>query len=319
MIQYRAFRNSDAPQLAEIWRSGPAYRGLAQPMSVATLETYVFSKPYFHREGLQVAEQEGRLLGFVHTGPGPAADFQGTDPRVGVVSMLLVHDRAQKDEIAAALLSAAEKQLVAAGAEEIYAFGVGKINPFYLGLYGGSASPGLLESGPPWIELFESRGYRPQWSVSVLQRDLAGFRPPVDRTQMQIRRTSMVFPVLDPPPRHWWAACTVGPFDQIRFDLIPRAGGDAIARATFWNMEPLAVSWGVHALGLVDLETTPDLRRHGLATYLIGEALRQLHGEGFTLIEAQIREDDHAAQGLFHKLGFQQVDRGHVLKKTLVT
>jgi hypothetical protein len=59
LTEYRAFRNTDPPQLAEIWRSQPPSRGLMQPMSVAILEHYVFSKPTFDSAGLIVAQSEG--------------------------------------------------------------------------------------------------------------------------------------------------------------------------------------------------------------------------------------------------------------------
>ena len=45
MIAYRCFRNDDPPRLAEIWRTADLGPGAMQPMTVAHLESGVFSKP----------------------------------------------------------------------------------------------------------------------------------------------------------------------------------------------------------------------------------------------------------------------------------
>ena len=46
-----------------------------QPMSIAVLERYVLSKPTFDPQGLIVATDEDKLVGFAHAGFGP--DEQG--------------------------------------------------------------------------------------------------------------------------------------------------------------------------------------------------------------------------------------------------
>ena len=71
----------------------------------------------------------------------------------------------------------------------------------------------------------------------------------------------------------------------------------------------------MHAVGLIDLETAPAHRRLGLATFLIGEALRQLHAHGVMRCQVQTMEQNAAALGLYKKLGFQEVDQGIVLRK----
>ncbi len=75
-------------------------------------------------------------------------------------------------------------------------------------------------------------------------------------------------------------------------------------------MQPLATHWGVHAAGMFDLLIEPEHRRSGMATFLIGEALRQLREHGSTVAEVQTQIDDHASVGLFKKLGFEEIDHG---------
>ena len=72
MIEFRCFRNDDPPKLADIWRSADLGPSAMQPMTSALLEACVFSKPYFDREGLIIAVDDGRTVGFAHAAFGPA-------------------------------------------------------------------------------------------------------------------------------------------------------------------------------------------------------------------------------------------------------
>jgi ribosomal protein S18 acetylase RimI-like enzyme len=190
-------------------------------------------------------------------------------------------------------------------------------NAFYLGLYGGSQSPGVLESDRETLGLFQDLGYEEIRCHSVLQRQLAGFRPIVDRKQMQLRRQYRVEPEYDPPARSWWEACTFGQTERMRHRLISRRDASSCGSVIFWDMERMSTSWGVHAMGLMDLNIVPELRGRGLATFLVGEALRHAQNSGTSLMEVQVQEQKRAGIGLFEKLGFQRVDRGHVLRRTI--
>ena len=73
MIAFRCFRNDDPPRLADTWRCADLGPAAVQPMTSALLEACVFSKPYFDREGLLVAVDGARVVGFAHAGFGPNA------------------------------------------------------------------------------------------------------------------------------------------------------------------------------------------------------------------------------------------------------
>ena len=186
-------------------------------------------------------------------------------------------------------------------------------DPFYLGLYGGSEQSGLLDSDFRAQGFYTERGYQPAGQTVVLRRDLAGFRPIVDRNQMQARRRTTLQVFDDPAASTWWQACTFGCFERMRFELHVR--GTVVAGVNFWEMEPFSNSWGARAVGLTDLEVCNPERRQGLAKYLLGEAMRQLHAQGFALIEAQVPADNVQAIATFHKLGFTEVDRAACYRK----
>lgn len=284
-----------------------------QPMSTSVLDELVLSKPYFDRQGLIIAEAGGKPIGFAHAGFGP--NEEGSDIAVSKGFTCMLMTTAEDEEVANQLLAESESFLRARGAESLYGGSLDAMGPFYLGLYGGSRVRGVLASDVAQTEVFLRNGYQAADEYVVLQRELTGFRPLVDRKQMQLRRSHNVEATMDPRPETWWAACNVGQTDHSRFEVRTRGKSEKCGSVVFWEMQPIASGWGVQSIGLLDLEIDRSMQRTGLATFLLGEALRQLIPEGASLVEVQVRLDNEAALGLFKKLGFKQVDRGAVFRK----
>ncbi len=317
MIRYRPFLNTDPPAIAEIWCSQPQQRGLLQPMTPQIFERHILSKLYFDRHGFIVAVDGDRPVGFAHAGFGPNGEGSAISTEAGVTCLVLVSPHAEQTTIAAELLSQSELYLRGRGARTLYGGGMHPLDPFYLGLYGGSELPGVLASDTRQLELFQSAGYVETNRCLVLQRNLANFRPVVDRVQQQIRRQFQTDATLDLPTANWWQACTIGQIDGAQFMVRPRAGGPVCAQVIYWDMQPLAGSWGVQAMGMFRVEVPEPRRRQRLATFLISETLRQMQLQGVTLVEAQVTESNAAAIALFKRLGFEQVDQGVVLRKAV--
>jgi ribosomal protein S18 acetylase RimI-like enzyme len=315
LIHYRTFRNSDPPALVDIWRARAQERGLILPMSTALFDQLVLSKPYFENAGLILALDDDQPVGFVHAGFGPNEDQSALSMEHGVTCMLIVRPDHRRMGIGQELLSRSEAYLRSRGAKVLYAGGIRPHNPFYLGLYGGSELPGVLDSDADAQRRYRASGYEEVDRTRLFHRELAGFRPPVDRQQMQIRRQKCVQVIADPPTATWWEACTLGVFDRMRFELTSRDTAQPIASATMWSMEPISTSLGVRSAGLYDVQVAPSERGRGHAVFLLSEAFRQLQTEGVSRVEAQAMHDDETVARLLGKLGFQQVDQGVVFRK----
>ena len=318
MIQFRSFRNSDSPLLADIWRSQSASRSLAQPMSAAMIEQLVVNKSVFDRDGLVLAIENQRPVGFVHAGFGPASSLAGASTTEGVISALMLRPSDASEELTNELLSRGEAYLKNRGARVLLAGGVAGRDPFYLGLIGGSEKRGLLASDAAGQSLFASHGYEAASRSIVFRAELARFKPVLDRTQMQVRRRMNLAISVDPPASSWWDAVTLGGFDRMRFETCSRDRPTNPARVTFWIMQPLSRCWGRHAAGMVDLEVAPSERRQGLATFLLCEALRRLYTQGIELVESQVDQTNEPALRLFAKLGFERVDEAIEYRKAAV-
>jgi ribosomal protein S18 acetylase RimI-like enzyme len=307
--------NTDPPHLAAIWRSQPPQRGILQPVTAPLLEYGVFSKMHFDRRGLIVATRDGARVGFVHAGFGPSDDGLSLDNSLGTTHVLMVEPSEREGLLADELLGASEQYLRNQGATVLYGGGINPLNSFYLGLYGGSEIPGVLQSDQVLQTACMHRGYRAIDRVRILQCDLARVRPPVSRELRIIKRTTQVVENIDPPARTWWEACVWGSLQRDYFQLLDNTSGQAVASASFWDMQPLSACWGMSTAGLFDLYVDPGLRRRGYASYLLGEAIRVLRRRGVATIEAQVMASNEAAGGFYAKLGFMEIDHGVVFRK----
>jgi RimJ/RimL family protein N-acetyltransferase len=315
LIHYRPFCNTDPPLLTELWRSCADRRPLVQPLTIAAFEQLVLNKPYFDRAGLWLA-MEGELpLGFVHAGFGPSEDESTLSTDLGVTSMLLVREHDDQAQVTAELLRRSEEYLRNRGAKVLYGGAVHPLDPFYLGLYGGSELPGVLDTDPAMQRLFLAHGYREIDRTIVFQRTLADFRAPVDRNQMQVRRRTQLAVVEEPPSKTWWEACTMGEFERVEFQLLDRELGKELASATLRAIDHRPTRPGHRASGLVDVHVDHAAQQEGLATFLVSEALKELHHQGVGLVEAQTMERNKPAIGLYEKLGFSRVDSGAVYRR----
>ncbi len=315
MLRFRPFRNTDPPHLAEIWRSQPPQRGVLQSISPPLLEYAVFSKAHFDRQGLIVATQDDLPIGFVHAGFGPDETGNALDTSLGTTHMLMLRAGHEEASLADDLLAASEAYLRSQGATVIYAGGIKPLNSFYLGLYGGSEIPGVLQSNTALREACLRQGYRESAQVSILQCDLMRFRPSVSRKVRQLRRPTKIEETLDPEAANWWEACVWGSQQRNRFQLLEKATGEVIASTSFWDVQPLSASWGVCTAGMCDLYVDPEWRRRGCANYLVGESFRLLKRRGVATVEAQTMTTNEAALAFYEQLGFIAVDSGSVFRK----
>ena len=314
MIEFRCFRNDDPPRLADVWRSADLGPAAMQPMTSALLEVAVFSKPYFDRHGLIVALDGERAVGFAHAAFGPSADRSGIDPTVGTTLLVAVVPHAERDAIGRGLLERCEAYLRDRGATTLLGGGSADMRSFYLGLYGGSDLPGILDSSPDMQAIFREAGYEEGERIAVLRRRLAGFRPPINRLQVAIRRNTVLRVIDEPTRRTWWEAATTTGIALRRYEL-RNYSEEVLGSASLWDMQPLSSAWGVTAAGLLHIDIEGPRRRQGLAKYLVAEAMHDLAEEGVSLMETHVSSSNEAAMALFESLGFETTEFGIVFRK----
>jgi len=80
-------------------------------------------------------------------------------------------------------------------------------------------------------------------------------------------------------------------------------------------METFSWTWGLPTVGVVNVEVLADLRRQGLAKFLLANLLRYLQEQYFALVEMQTAERNQVAVKLCRSLGFEQVDFGRTYRR----
>lgn len=318
MYQFRPFNNTDPPHLAELWRSQPPQRGVMQPMSAAILDQFVLAKPYFDPAGLTVALHDGHRIGFAHAGFGPNDEGTALDYNMGTTYLLMLANGINEPGVADELVSRSEAYLRERGAGVIYGGGIRPLNGFYLGLYGGSELPGILDTDLVFGETCRRNGYRSIDRVTILRRNISDFRPPVTREQRALKRTVASGESYCPPAANWWEACTTGSFERLDFYVQSTDTLQLLGKVSFWDVEPLSTGWGVPTAGMFDLEISAEARRRGLATFVLGEAFNRLKNRGIVVVEAQTMQNNAPALALYGKLGFETVGYGEVFRKDAV-
>ncbi len=318
MPQIRPFTNLDPPAVAEIWQRCARQPGLALPVSVDSFERLVFSKLYFPESRLLLAFEGGKPLGFAHAAFGPNGHRSWISTETGVVCMLLVCPECPRREaVARQLLERCDQYLSERGAKVVQGGAAPPLAPFYAGLYGGSMPPGILATDTFTQQAYSAAGYAEAGRISICRRSLDGFRAPVDRQLMQVRRTLRLTTLVDPPARDWWEAVEIGDFDLTRFELTERSDPRPVASLTVRDMGPPSPELPGPAAGIVDLCVDESHRRQGVATFLLAEAFKQLVQQGIGSVEAHIPAEDAAAKALCRKLGFQAAAEAIRFRKTL--
>jgi len=315
VIHYRTFRNDDPPGLVKVWNEAFPGRGSVPLPTPSALEEYVFAKPYFDPAGLIVAVEDGQTLGFAHAGFGPSPNESTLSTSTGVVCVLGVRPAYRRRGIGSELLRRSEAYLAGRGATAIFAGPTWPDDPFYLGLYGGSESAGFLASDADAEPFLLRRGYVCHAARRVFQRRLEEPINVADARFLVIRRR---FELIAQPHRGagtWWRECVLGPIDLLDVLLRDKATGEVAAHAAAWEMLGFCQRWGAPAVGIIDLEVREDLRRQGLARFVLVHLLRHVQEQFFALVEVQMSERNEAALRLYQGLGFQPVDTGRVYRK----
>ena len=314
MIEYRPFLNTDPPLIVDLWSRLPRVEGLLQSIDETTLEKHVLSKIYFDRNGFFVALEDDRIVGFAHAGFPPNEELADLNRQVGIVSQLRVESRDDDSQISHQLLSLAVEYLRSQGSEKIYAGCKFPYSPFYLGLYGGSRHPGILDTDTSTLKTFASFGFAVSDQVIIMERLLEEFKTITDRQQMTVRRGYLINASTYPIEKTWWESCTLGIADRERFTVIDKRSKKVCGSVSYWDLKPQSLSHPKSSRGLYGLQTDNELRRNGLATYLVGESLKHLASSGIHRVEAQTEVSDEASLKLFNKLGFQQVATSTLMK-----
>ena len=279
------------------------------------LEEYVFSKLYFDPAGLILALDDGQIVGFAHAGFGSAPGKKDLSGDRGILSLIGVRPSHRRQGIGFGVAAPVRSIPEGSWGHDSPGRAPVPLNPFYFGLYGGSDSPGFLASDAAAEPFLKQHGYVPATTCLVFQRALQDPMAVVDVRFPSIRRRFELVAEPRSGVGTWWEECTRGPTEFLDIRLVEKGSERIAGRVLVWEMTSFSQRWQTGAVGVVDLEVRPDLRRQGLARFLIAALLRHLQDQLFAIVEVQMIEQNQAAIALFGDLHFQQIDVGRQYRK----
>jgi ribosomal protein S18 acetylase RimI-like enzyme len=317
VITYRRFRNTDPPQLVDVWNEAlTAGRGAYPIRTPALLERWVFSKPYFDHDDLIVAEDDEstQIVGLALSGFGPNEDRTGRSDR-GVICAVLVRPAYRRKGVGKELARRAEGNLRDRGAKEVVFGSMWPDNPYLFGLYGGSNSPGVLASEPDADAFLKALGYERGDHVVVMQKKLDAPLAVADTRFGHLRRRYDAQVLRAAGVTAWWEECVWGTLEPVEMRMTDKLTDMPAARAVLWELEGFSWKWNYPSAGLIDVQVRDDLRRQGMGKLLVSHVLRFLQDQFFAIAELQVPAANEAAVGMCRSLGFDQVDVGFVYRR----
>ncbi len=317
MVAYRQFRNSDPPHVVRLWNESGLGRGAAQGVSCDVFDGLVIAQTYFDPAGMILATSDDkRVIGFVHAGFTADETKHQLSKKTGIICAVIVDPQYRRQGIGRELIRRAEEYLRNAGADTIFAGCVAPRDPFYFGLYGGSEPAGFLESDAAAAPFLTALGYAPVERYLVFHRTLGPGGPEVMCVRLlNAKRQSKLAAATAYEPKDWWWSTRQGRLDSMQLGLVPKAGGNLIARVCVVGLDVYATGWKLRAIGITGLQVVEQQRRKGYGQLLLDEVCRRVRDQMIQLAEAHALETDVAGIAVLKSAGFHQVDAGVVYRK----
>jgi len=315
VTEFRAFHNTDPPQLLKLWHAAGLGRGAAECLSIDAFEVLIFSQPYFDPNGLIVAVENNEVVGFLLAGFGPNSEGSALDYSQGVICAVIVHPNVRRQGIGRELVLRGEEYLNSKGATQITAGPSGLLSPYLSGLYGGTRPSGFLVSDEFAAPFFESIDYQPAGSTRIYQRDLLGQKSPIKFHLVNLRRKMQLTIFDDFQAPNWWWLTRFGRLETLHFELVPKSGEAAVASATVVGLDLYIPKWEERVIGLTDVFVNEEDRGKGYGQSLLLEIARRLQDELITKLELHIEESNVVAWHVAEAVGYRQVDTGIVYQR----
>ncbi len=326
-LSIRTFRNTDVEAICRVWNLHFGSWGQNCQIAPLHLELGCLAKPYFDQTHLILAEIDSQVVGFAHVAALPDESLeQSTLGKIGI-SALCVVPHPEETEIAKALLQRCDDVASTLGARECCVKPMLPNTAFYLGLGPADSMVGLTSSEQRTCGWIHASGFLPMQPTNQWELDLAKFHPPVDRLQIQIRRSAHVDRQVDEPLLPWWQACVLGHTEPAAFQLTDRVQRRVLDEVLFWTIAPELQSSGQSVTWLWPPKSEPaamaatpkPLSSEASAVdrlvFLLAESLREFQSEGIDVVRTVSSADDCPTSQLLKRLGFKPIQSGVVFHK----
>jgi hypothetical protein len=315
-LNIRSFRNADLPALVQIWVEHWSAAGPPPYVNQAKFDQAVLARTFFDPETLLVAESEGSIKGWCHSAP-PHSAPPHSAPEHEDIDVTVVHAlclaSSSDDAIALQLLAAIEHSPKATSRIRIGLVrddqrGYAGLEPIGFGI-------GVPLSDYRSNSFLQQGGYTPGIPHFRMIATVPQYRPPVNRSALQFRRSTQIIctPTIPGESR---VAASLGHVDVESAELKERTGS-TLASVSIWFSDPEAEVMSPTA-AILDLNQQHVLGNLQPAEfYLIGALVHSLNQRNIQTVETAIDSDQTELIEQLQNLQFKIVDEGCCWAKTL--
>lgn len=325
MLSIRTFRNTDPPDMAEIWRQYFSSESKkVVPISVDILSSNILGLPFFDPEGLFIAFDNDAPVGFAHASFGPNRNRDDLDRETGVINLIMVvPSYPHREELCQTFVDLCENYLKSNGAKVIFGGSTRASASFYTGFYGGSEPLGIYDDDF-LVSVYESSGYQVQSRTKRLRCDLRNYKTVFTPKSVGWGRKQVRIDYSEKAPiaQNWFQACSMAHFNWFTTSAYIPTRDTPVAELFIrvyqpWSSLNLDVKVPPKA-SLFGYNVDLDLRRQGLGTYVFGEAIRYLAGAiGPTMIETVAMEAEVPFIHFLTRFGWHEFGQGVIFIKIL--
>lgn len=309
LVTLRNYRNDDPPHLVRLWAQHYDAAGMPTALTPSVFEQAIMNRLLFEPENIHVAEVNNKPIGFSSWLPAAQGGAEC------LVPVICVSPCDQQDAAGLALLRASEK---AALTDDRTTLVGGFLVDDFTGLDGLAplgAGGGIPDSDRRASRWFMQAGYGPRHRLERYAITLATFRPPIDRHQLQLRRTAVV-------DQHWVLpddqrqATALTHVEVHRFEAKSRAG-EPLAEVDFWLSDPAAAVFPTAHAILANWSCSSPQDRLGVVCFLLASALQTLQARGIVWVAATAIDERPEQSLVLRALKFGSLGGGTIFAKRL--
>ena len=315
-MNIRTFRNNDCSGISKVWNSHYEHFGSSIKINSQRLELFALAKPYFDETKFLVAEVDGEVMGFLHSGPLSTPDLKDYCWDRRSIAALCVKQHEDEDRIAAMLMATFLQNAVSEGVTECIFKPTLPDCAFYLGLGPADSLIGATSTDSRVCRWLQAAKFEPTMPTCLWELDLQQFTAPVDRLQIQIRRAAQVNRELDEPVLPWWQAAILGHAEPTNFQLTDRTERRVVGELLCWSISTELRHDRDSVIWLWPLTHNAGGLNRDQYVFLITEALREFQSEHIDLVRTVSRADESESTEILRRLGFNSTHNGLVFKRS---
>jgi len=312
MIEVRSFKNADLPSLADIWCIHHSIYRRPPAVNLSVFEQAVASRLFFEPSRLLVATVGKEVMAWAQWFPG--------DNRSAALAALCFRTDPLATNAVHELLGHVETDAFASGMTAITVGVHSHSNWGYQGLEPIGHGFGVDVADDRTNTLLEALGYQETKRIDHWEVGTAGYRPPVNRDLLMLRRSTRIRCDKVPSPTPDFASAMVH-LDIERHLLADARTSAPLASIDLWTSDPAALVMPVnHAiLAALSLPNPPTVEPYNdiPLRYLIATVVSELAERRIRTLQRSVETDNIAEASILIASSFSRTSVGRLLSKNL--